>query len=246
MSLHAPQPDEAGSERLLLERLAADAWPPLEQVEVDGWRLRAAGGVTRRANSALPLSPARPLEAVVDFYGARGLPALVQVSDPGLDRELADLGWRAELPTSVLTGPLLSGGDAAVHDEPDEAWLDCWWTVDGRGGPAELDVARRCLTRIAAPAAYASVRVDGRAVAVGRGVTQEGRLGVFAMAVLPAHRRQGHARDLLAALGSWGQAHGAASAYLQVRQDNAAALALYQSCGMSAAYGYGYRYGPGA
>ncbi len=234
------------TERLLLERLGADAWPPLEQVEVDGWRLRASRGVTRRGNSALPLTDARPLEAVQGFFTARGLPAAVQVSDPDLDAELDARGWTLEMPTQVMIGPLLQGLTGELAGRADEQWLRCWWAVDGRGGEPELEVARTCLSRITAPVGYARVRVDDRTVAVARGVVQEGRLGVFAMAVLPEHRRRGLASRLLAALGTWSGEHGATSSYLQVRRDNAAAIALYGRHGMRAAYSYAYRYGPRA
>lgn len=229
--------------RLLLERVAADAWPALEEVVVDGWRLRASAGVTRRANSALPLSDALPVDAVVAFYRERGLPPVVQVSDRRTDRALADLGWSADVEVDVLAGTVPTGpaGDAEVLDEPDAAWLDAWWEVDGRGGPAELDVARRMLARIGAPAGYARVVEDGRVVAVGRGVVQEGQLGVFSMGVRSGARRRGLGRQVLHALGGWATARGAEAAYLQVFQDNHAARALYASASLTTAHRYHYR-----
>ena len=228
--------------RLLLERVAADALPALEQVEVDGWRLRASAGVTRRANSALPLSDALPVDAVVDFYRSRDLPAVVQVSDPRTDAALEARGWQRDIAVQVMTAPLPAGDSTAVVvDEPDEAWLDCWWSVDGRGGPEQLEVARRMQALVAAPAAYARVVRDGRVVAVGRGVAQEGQLGVFSMAVRPEARRQGLARQVLAALGAWGRAQGAHQAYLQVFDGNAPARSLYASAGFRTAHRYHYR-----
>ena len=228
--------------RLLLERIAADGCPPLEQVEVEGWRLRAAAGVTRRANSALPLSRALPVDAVVDFYRARGLPPRVQVSTQHVDRELERRGWERDAQVTVLRGPVPAGPSSAeLSPEPDALWTDCWWAVDGRGGDAEREVALQMLHRIAAPAAYVRVVRGEHAVAVGRGVVQEGHLGVFAMAVLPSVRRQGLGREVLHALGSWGQGLGAHTAYLQVLDENAAATALYASAGFAPAHGYHYR-----
>jgi GNAT superfamily N-acetyltransferase len=228
--------------RLLQERVAADAWPALEQVEVDGWRLRASAGVTRRANSALPLSDALPVEAVVDFYRARDLPPVVQVSDPRTDEALAARGWQRDISVEVMTGPVPAGESSAlVTDQPSEAWLECWWSVDGRGGPVQLDVARRMLARVAAPAAYVSVIRDGRTLAVGRGVAQEEQLGVFSMAVRPEARRQGLARQVLAALGAWGGEAGATAAYLQVFDGNVEARSLYASAGFGTAHSYHYR-----
>lgn len=228
--------------RVLLERLGAQAWPALEQVEADGWWLRASAGVTRRANSALPLSDALPVEAVVEFYRSRDLPAVVQVSDPQTDGALADLGWQRDISVEVMAGPVPRGpSSAVVADEPDEAWLECWWAVDGRGGPEQLEVARRMLALITAPAAYASVVRDGRTVAVGRGVVQEGHVGIFSMGVRPELRRRGLGRDVLHALGGWATGLGARTAYLQVFDGNDAARALYAAAGLSTAHSYHYR-----
>lgn len=230
----------SGPGRVLLERVAADAWPALEQVEVDGWRLRASAGVTRRANSALPLSDALPVDAVVEFYRSRGLPPVVQVSDPVTDAALASRGWVRDIDVEVMSGPVPRGpSPAVVLAQPDEAWLDCYWSVDGRGGPAELDVARSMLARITAPAGYASVVQDGVVVAVGRAVAQEGQLGIFSMAVRPEVRRQGLGRQVLHALGTWGR--GTRSAYLQVFDGNTEARALYASAGFTTAHRYHYR-----
>ena len=224
----------------LLDRLGADGCPPLEQVEVDGWRLRASAGVLLRANSALPLSDALPVDAVVEFYRSRGLPPRVHVSSPVVDEALSD--WERGVSVEVLAGPTPTGpSTATVAAEPDERWVDVYWAVDGRGGAAERDVFVRMLQRIAAPVAYASVIVDGSVVAVGRAVAQEGHLGVFAMAVLPALRGRGLGREVLHALGSWGVAQGATTTHLQVLSDNEPAAGLYTSAGLVRVQGYHYR-----
>ncbi len=252
----SPLPLADHDRRRLLDRLAADAWPAIEVVERRGWRLRAAEGVTKRANSALPLAAGvltgdvldEQLTAVATFYAERGLPARIQVSDPRLDAELAARRWQLDSTTLVLSGPLpaTSPASAEVTAAPDEAWLTCWWAVSAHGGRRELEVARRCLAGITAPVGYASVRVDGEVVAVGRGVVQEGWLGLFAMAVLPTHRRQGHGRHLLGALGRWAATHGASTTYLQLWSGNDAGRALYAAAGFATAYGYHYRNGPAA
>lgn len=76
------------------------------------------------------------------------------------------------------------------------------------------------------------------------GVVDEGWLGLFAMAVLPAHRRRGHGRDLLGALGQWAATQGAHAAYLQVWSGNDTARTRYTAPGFETAYGYHYRYRP--
>jgi len=69
----------------MLDELAANAWPAPIQQQLESWRLRAAYGVTRRANSVLTLdtlpSYEHWLDVVVDFYSSRGLPVQFQISE---------------------------------------------------------------------------------------------------------------------------------------------------------------------
>src|SRR5688500_3648678 len=81
-----------------VERLAFHAWPGLEVREVDGWLLRHAGGITRRANSVWPNQACMAhsldenLAQVEAFYHARGLPVRFQICPAAqpddLDEEL--------------------------------------------------------------------------------------------------------------------------------------------------------------
>jgi ribosomal protein S18 acetylase RimI-like enzyme len=70
-----------------LERAAAEHWQAADRAALGEWLLRAAGGFTGRANSALPLGdPGLPLGAAADavtaWYGSRGLPAMIVVPQP--------------------------------------------------------------------------------------------------------------------------------------------------------------------
>ena len=63
-----------------LEQAAAGGWRAPEEARLGRWLLRAAGGFTGRANSALAIGdPGLPLAAALDqvgrWYQARGLPA---------------------------------------------------------------------------------------------------------------------------------------------------------------------------
>jgi ribosomal protein S18 acetylase RimI-like enzyme len=64
---------------------------------------------------------------------------------------------------------------------------------------------------------------------------------LFDIATQPAFRRQGIARALVQDLCVQGLNKGAKYAYLQVQEDNVAAMALYAALGFSPAYRYGYR-----
>jgi N-acetylglutamate synthase len=69
------------------ERMAALHWRATEQEPLGEWLLRAAGGFTGRANSALAIGdPGRPaaqaVAAVQAWYARRGLPPLIYLPEP--------------------------------------------------------------------------------------------------------------------------------------------------------------------
>ncbi|HVL86117.1 MAG TPA: hypothetical protein VM367_17775, partial [Pseudonocardia sp.] len=82
-----------------LEALCAEAWPAPVDEPLGAWRLRAAGGFTGRANSALALGdPGLPLpaalEAVRRFAAAHGIAPRVQVPvGSPWDRAVTAQGW---------------------------------------------------------------------------------------------------------------------------------------------------------
>jgi ribosomal protein S18 acetylase RimI-like enzyme len=72
-------------------------------------------------------------------------------------------------------------------------------------------------------------------------VLERSAVGLYDLAVAPAHRGGGRGRALVQALLHWATEAGATSAYLQVRAQNTPALRLYESMGFTTAYGYHYR-----
>lgn len=68
--------------------------------------------------------------------------------------------------------------------------------------------------------------------ALGRVAADEAEL--LTIAVAPEARRQGHGQRLMAAFLTLAAARGAASAFLEVAADNAAAIALYHAAGFAA------------
>jgi ribosomal protein S18 acetylase RimI-like enzyme len=232
----------------VFDRLVDRAWPALGRVDSGGWVLRTADGVTKRANSVLPLGDRQDPEAAVDaaekFYAGQGLPCVFSVgagAAPGLDGLLEARGYRIVDPTLVMAAPLEpltavdggSGAEVRLTAEPDPDWLDVWWNVDGRGGARET--ARRILTGV--PAVYASLGAE----AVGRGVVQGEWYGVYCMATAAHARRRGHARRVLNALLSHGREQGARHAYLCVVEANNAARSLYERLGFTVSARYHYR-----
>ncbi|MBF4622848.1 GNAT family N-acetyltransferase [Clavibacter sp. VKM Ac-2872] len=243
----------------LLDDLADRGWPAEHRERHGGWILRAAGGVTKRANSALPVGPVADPEAALDaveaFARAHGIDACVQVSpasEPAdLPARLAARGYVAEARTLVQVADAADVAerlaDAApadpalritVADAPDEAWLDAWWSVDGRGGSAELDVARRILER--GPSVHAAVRDGDRVLATARLALVGSWGGLFAVATRPEARRRGLSRAVMGAAVDAGRDRGITALWLQVVAENEGARALYDGLGFRPASRYEY------
>ena len=242
-----------------LEAAAAAHWQAGETAALGGWRLRAAGGFTGRANSALPLGdPGLPPDAaagqVTRWYAARRLPPMIVVPGPlagpagPLDELLAARGWtiRAD-PALVLTAPaaalaaLPGAAQVELAAEPDEDWL-ALYRYRGQPLPA---IARELL--LSAPwQAFGSVRRGRATVAVGRVSVAAGWAGITAVEVSPGSRRAGLGTAVTAALAAAAAGRGAARLFLQVAEGNAAARALYARCGLRPAHRYHYRVAPGA
>jgi len=247
---------------LMLETIAANAWPAAEIEACGGWRLRGTQGVTRRANSVWPNHDdgTLPLDArlaqVEAFYAARNLPAIYQICDAmqpvQLDGVLAARGYVYEAPTFVQTAPLPTllerlpslrhypAFEVEVNEEFDAQWFDLYCASEAVSEQA-APVRRAILERIAPVRGFVTLYADGTPAAVGMGVVEAGWLGIFSMATLPAYRRRGAARAILRTLAVWAQLYDAQHAYLQVMAHNTAAQTLYAGAGFITAYGYHYR-----
>jgi ribosomal protein S18 acetylase RimI-like enzyme len=236
-----------------IERRAFAAWPAGLVREESGWLLRHTPGIgRRRSNSAIPpaaWSPAASIDHVEAFYRDRDRPVMVQLGpgQPRLDAVLAGRGYRIDAPTSVMTAftaDVVAATEAApvsLSERPD-AWLKTFAELDEHTDSAL--VGERVISRIAAPAAFVSVTRDGRAAGMGLFAADSGWAGVFAMATRPSSRGQGIASAVLGAGARWAADQGAARLYLQVEEDNEAALGLYTRAGFTRSHGYHYRIKP--
>ncbi len=243
---------------LELEQIAWTGWPGLEQEHLGDWVLRAAGGFTGRANSALPLGdPGLPLDGaiahVIDFYVARGLRPRFQVPTPyarPVDDRLAALGWEVFDPVHVMaadvervltgTPPKLDLPAVVVAEQPDAGWLGAYHY---RGGGLP-DRAWSVITA-GVGAAFASVRDEADAVlAIARVAVNAGWAGITAVEVDASVRRRGLGTHVMREAVAWAGRQGARHAYLQVASDNQPALGLYGRMGFVTHHHYHYRLAP--
>jgi GNAT superfamily N-acetyltransferase len=236
-----------------LQQVAALGWRALEVEPLGDWLLRAAGGLTGRANSALALGDASvPLAAAIThverWYGERGLPAQIQqafgAAPRGLRQVLDDLGWATSSLTHVMTaelGPVLRGADSPsidirLDDEPDDAWIAAWRADSG----VDAAVARALVTNHP-NALFASARDGDRTVAIARASVDGRWVGLFCVEVATASRRSGLGRAVsIGALRAAVQ-RGARRGYLQLSSDNEPGVALYSALGFAVHHDYVYR-----
>jgi ribosomal protein S18 acetylase RimI-like enzyme len=243
-----------------VEQRAVASWPAVETARVGEWLLRASSGFSARANSALLLGdpgrdPEQALGEVRAFYGARALPAWAQVVGESAERELLDrLGWVAARPGEADTALLVAGTGRALRllsrASPGGAppvVLDDHVTPDWLAGdPRASADPQPALAVLEGPAevAFARVTAGPTAAAAGRAALSrtpaDTWVGITDVRVDPVHRRRGLASAVLTALLDWAAERGATTAYLQVREDNEAALALYRGLGFERHHSYAY------
>jgi GNAT superfamily N-acetyltransferase len=235
-----------------LEELAFRGWPALETQDRAGWRLRFAGGYTKRANSINALG----LDAETDPSTLQGLEAayrernqapvwrLSPLAPPAIDGILSARGYRTIERSLLQVCPLHAGFAAApearILAQPTPAWIEAFCD-HSPVRPEHRDVMRRMLAAIAAPAGFAFVEAEGRPLAMAIGAVQGDHMGLFDVLVMPEARRRGLARKITESLYAWAWGHGARFAYLQVVTTNEAAMPLYAAQGFRTAYGYEYR-----
>ncbi|MEU5220265.1 GNAT family N-acetyltransferase [Streptomyces sp. NPDC020807] len=233
-----------------LARATARAWQPSESEALGEWTLRAADGLTRRANSVLPLGdPGMPvpdaLDRVREWYAARGLPPFVQVATGAegtqelLGAALDRYGWKREVSAEVRIAALAPIGDADADVSAvrltrtlEEPWLRCYRPGDSR------PVVRTVLG--AGPSVwFASVAgTGGVPAAIGRCVVDGRWAGFMAIEVAPDRRRQGLASAVMTALARQALDEGASAAWLQVEEENHGAQALYDGMGFAVHHHY--------
>ncbi len=238
-----------------LERIAARGWRGTSERWLGDWLLRAGGGFTGRANSALVLGPPGratddALAEVSDFYAGHRLPVRFSVPQgvPGVDRlagALHDRGFREGGPVLVMVASLATvlaacppppGVPAAtLSDTPSAAWL-----VGYRYRGGAVPASGVAVLTNSDHAVFAEIAADGEQWAVGRGVVERGWLGVAAVTVAEHRRRSGVGSAALGDLARWAAPQGAHAVYLQVDAANEPAVALYQRRGFVTHHRYAY------
>jgi ribosomal protein S18 acetylase RimI-like enzyme len=237
-----------------VEQACFHAWPALEEVRVGDWVARAGRGLTRRNSSANPLSPDARLtdvaiEACAELYRGWGLPAIFRLPsflDPAADRRLEQLGYALDEPVLTVFAErdrLATAADPGVEirPAPDADWLAARAALNGYTAKDAVTFAQ-VVERLCVPAAFAALRVDGQVASLAFVARHQDLLCVESVATDERMRGRGLARRMLAALLAAPLGQSCRGICLQVRADNAPAIALYRALGLSReVYRYNYR-----
>lgn len=236
-----------------VEQAALWAWPPQGTRLIDGWLVVAGGRANRRLRSARTLDftgtdLARAISAVETFQAAQGVPPCFHIADlvapADLEAVLAARGYALRTPSSVLLAPLPQGEPDPAVELLTRATPALMNVLCDERLPADLRAERAAiLARIRRPHRLGLLWQDEAPAAAALCVRDGDLAGIFAMRTVPWLRGRRLAARVLLRLARWAADEGARQLYLQVEDDNAAALALYRRLGFARAYGYRYREG---
>lgn len=239
-----------------IEEISANAWPARIRQTMGCWQLRAFDGITKRANSVLPLYKMPDYEWWMDevdrFYQRQTLPIRFQISDVSphpLDDMLAAWGYQFEGQSAVYTATCHEILACAHIDDAlqvivsptlTQEWMEAFIQIE------KIPLHRKAFYQemfrtIGLQQGFIQVQFHGECVGIGTAVLERGWAGLFNLATAQHFRRQGVATCAIHALASWSLQNGAENVYLQVVSDNDKALALYRKLGFRHLYHYHYR-----
>ena len=246
------QGDLQGRDVLQLEQRSFNAWPAPRTLLKGDWVVRAAGGYTKRANSANAMQAGAMLdeallEEIEQVYARQGQACIFRISplaDVGVDTLLQVRGYQMQSPSLFLyragQADDVDGPPILVEDAISLAWLDGVCKANGLSSQ-DQGFHRAILQSIGLRCGYASIVKNDRAVAWGLVVLEHAAVGLYDVVVEPAMRGQGLGRALIKGLLRWAAERAAQSADLQVAGDNHVAQSLYYSLGFEPVYSYHYR-----
>ena len=238
-------------------------WPAVHTEPVGDWLLRASGGFSARANSVMAIGdPGVPfadaVERALEFYARHGLPAWAQVVvGSGTDERFLDAGWVVARPgeadSELQVAPVAQAVRAVrpllPADRPevvvDPTATPHWLAGDARALAHPGDAV--AVLEGPAEVGFVAVLVDDAVVAKGRvaiGAEAPDWAGITDVWVDPAHRRRRLSVVVVDAMLGWAAERGARTSYLQVRGDNAPALAAYAGLGFRTHHTYRYLAAP--
>ena len=233
---------------LELDQICHLTWPAAEELENSGWLMRAANGVTNRANSVLPLEANLEVGALTnfdeklavaqEFYKARNLPTIFQVALPtwqALSDKLRSIGAVETLCGNTMVADLTASKQVAPAEfeiVQSNQISDEWLAVQPIPGIEKI--------MSSCEATYLTIVKSGQALATCRFALAKGWTSLTRVYVHPDFRGQGLAKAIVAAALEASFEQGATKAVLQVEASNAIAIGVYESLGFNFHHEYSF------
>ena len=233
---------------LELDQVCDLTWPAHENQENSGWLMRATDGVTKRANSVLPLAENletgalkdfdEKLAAAKEFYGQRNLPTIFQVALPTwqlLSEKLKSIGAIETIRGNTMVADLTSAKQvipAGIEIKLSAEFSNDWLGVQPTPGIEKI------LSGCAAT--YLTAFKNGQAIATCRIALAKGWSSLTRVYVHQDFRGQGLGKVIVAAALEASFEQGVSKALLQVEANNVIAIGVYESLGFNFHHEYSY------
>lgn len=238
------------------QELSTNAWPAKYYYLLNGWLARISEGVTKRANSIMPLTYygdklLKDIQIVEEIYTKNKLPVIFQLPDYYEPKNLLEIllenGYKIIDETLVMTAKIKDMSDIPINQdysyqntaEAKNEWFNSM-SISESGTQERMKGQKAIISRILQPKSFFSTKQDKEIIGIGMAVLEQGNLGIFDMIVNPVFRRQGIAGSLVAKMVEWGRENSIHSTYLCVQGDNQPAIALYKKVGLRECYRYRY------
>jgi ribosomal protein S18 acetylase RimI-like enzyme len=232
------------------EQRIINAWPAVTTLLIGGYAVRFANGFSGRANSASAITPGAELDAaafalIEELYRAENLPPCIRLTPLVAEATQAAALARGYRVKDASFGMIsdISGGMVAIDPQvtiesrPSAAWI-AGVAARQTGVKTHVGNLTAILGQLRLPGAFASVVIDGEPVAYGMSVAELGMAEIGLIVVDASQRGKGLGQRLVGSLMAWAAEQGCGSAYLQVEENNAVAMRLYDRLGFRKLYRY--------
>ncbi|WP_432666451.1 GNAT family N-acetyltransferase [Wukongibacter baidiensis] len=239
-----------------IEELSMNAIPALYTNLVNGWVVRFSNGYSKRANSVNPIYACsvdinKNIGICDGIFQKNNLDTVFKLTEMEtgyrVDEILNQKGYSYEAKTNIMLKDISKAQikedeekTVTIHRELRSEWFDAFVSMNKVSSKNTLTL-RKMLESIVPDTYYASIRDNGKIVAVGLGVAERGYIGMYDICVHEDERRKGLGTRIMKNLIYKAVKNGCKYSYLQVVDANEGAKILYEKLGYKKQYSYWYR-----
>lgn len=243
-------------EVLHFQELTNKAWKARDLVLYKGWIVRLSEGVTKRANSVLPLAYSgtdleHDIAAVEKLYNNNNLPLIFQIPDyyepSNLTETLLDKGFRMIDETIVMAMAIeqlnyeasMNSYDYLIEENVNEKWFQSLYNLT-KMDSTKLEGFRRIISRTSNQKITCSVLRDDLIIGIVLGLIDNEYIGIYDLNVHSNYRRKHVGEFIMRKMLSYAQINNLKTMYLQVEAKNTPAIFLYNKLNFREKYRYRY------